>query len=48
MSRKLSDLADFDDEEHFHQISYKVNGGWNGKMARFEAWVIAREAAGYE
>jgi putative chitinase len=43
-SRKLSELADYDDEEHFHQISYKINGGWNGKMARFEAWGVAREA----
>lgn len=44
VSRNLSELADFDDEEHFHEISYKVNGGWNGKAQRYENWLIAREA----
>lgn len=41
-SRNLNELADYDDEDHFHQISYKVNGGWNGKQARFDSWIVAR------
>lgn len=43
-SRNLNFLADYDDEEHFHQISYKINGGWNGKLARLECWQVARSA----
>lgn len=44
VTRNLNFLADYDDEEHFHQISYKINGGWNGKLARLENWKVARSA----
>lgn len=43
-SRNLNTLADLDDELHFHQISFRVNGGWHGRDDRYAHWVTAREA----
>jgi len=41
-SKGLNPLADACDEDAFNQISYKINGGWNGKLDRLENWAEAR------
>jgi putative chitinase len=41
-SRNLNALADAGDEASFNQISFKINGGWNGKQDRLENWAEAR------
>ena len=38
----LNALADAGDEPDFNQISYTINGGWNGKADRLENWAEAR------
>ena len=38
----LNALADKGDEAGFNQISYNINGGWNGKEDRIENWHAAR------
>jgi len=38
----LNALADAGDEASFNQISYAINGGWNGKADRLENWAEAR------
>lgn len=42
-ARALNPLADLDTKEGFNKISYKINGGWNGKEDRLERWARARE-----
>jgi len=41
-SRGLNQLADAGDQAGFNQISYRINGGWNGKEDRLENWAEAR------
>lgn len=41
-SRNLNALADTGTEGAFNEISYAINGGWNGKLARLENWSQAR------
>jgi putative chitinase len=41
-SRGLNRLADPRTEAGFNEISYKINGGWNGKAERLENWAAAR------
>ncbi len=41
-SHGLNPIADAGDQEAFNQISYKINGGWNGKEDRLENWAEAR------
>ena len=38
----LNALADAGDEASFNQISYTINGGWNGKADRLENWAEAK------
>lgn len=38
----LNAIADAGDQASFNQISYKINGGWNGKEDRLENWAEAR------
>ena len=38
----LNALADAGDEASFNEISYAINGGWNGKADRLENWAEAR------
>ena len=41
-SKGLNSLADTGNEASFNQISFKINGGWNGKEDRLENWTEAR------
>jgi putative chitinase len=41
-SRNLNALADRGTEASFNDITYKINGGWNGKADRIENWVQAK------
>ena len=41
-SNRLNDLADLGTETAFNDISYKINGGWNGKADRLENWAQAK------
>lgn len=41
-SHGLNPIADAGDQDAFNQISYKINGGWNGKEDRLENWAEAR------
>ena len=41
-SHGLNPIADAGDQASFNQISYKINGGWNGKEDRLENWAEAR------
>jgi putative chitinase len=41
-SHGLNPIADAGDQAAFNQISYKINGGWNGKEDRLENWAEAR------
>jgi putative chitinase len=41
-SKGLNSLADAGNETSFNQISFKINGGWNGKGDRLENWAEAR------
>jgi putative chitinase len=41
-SKNLNALADTADEWSFNQISFRINGGWNGKGDRLENWAEAR------
>ena len=41
-SHGLNPLADAGDQAGFNQISFKINGGWNGKEDRLENWAEAR------
>ena len=41
-SHGLNALADAGDEASFNQISFKINGGWNGKEDRLQNWAEAR------
>jgi putative chitinase len=41
-SHGLNPLADAGDQVGFNQISFKINGGWNGKEDRLENWAEAR------
>lgn len=43
-NRGLSLLADSGTEAAFNDISYRINGGWNGKQDRLENWAEARAA----
>ena len=40
--RGLNALADAGDEASFNQISFRINGGWNGKEDRLQNWAEAR------
>lgn len=40
--RGLNPLADAGTESAFNEISFRINGGWNGKQDRLENWVEAR------
>jgi putative chitinase len=40
-SHGLNALADVGDEASFNQISFKINGGWNGKEDRLQNWAEA-------
>ena len=42
-AKGLNPLADSGSEADFNDISYKINGGWNGKGDRLEHWAQARE-----
>jgi predicted chitinase len=39
---EINPSADAGDQAAFIQISYKINGGWNGKEDRLENWAEAR------
>ena len=41
-SHGLKPIADAGDRAGFNQISFKINGGWNGKEDRLENWAEAR------
>ena len=41
-NKGLNALADTGTEAAFNEISYKINGGWNGKQDRLENWAEAR------
>jgi putative chitinase len=41
-SHGLNPIADAGDQVGFNQISFKINGGWNGKEDRLENWAEAR------
>jgi len=41
-SHGLNPIADAGDAAGFNQISFKINGGWNGKEDRLENWAEAR------
>jgi putative chitinase len=41
-SHGLNPIADAGDQAGFNQISFKINGGWNGKEDRLENWAEAR------
>lgn len=41
-SHGLNPIADAGDQAAFNQISFKINGGWNGKEDRLENWAEAR------
>lgn len=41
-SHGLNPLADAGDEASFNQISFRINGGWNGKEDRLQNWAEAR------
>ncbi|HEY8069037.1 MAG TPA: glycoside hydrolase family 19 protein [Burkholderiales bacterium] len=41
-SNRLNTLADLGTEVAFNDISYKINGGWNGKADRLENWAQAK------
>ena len=41
-ANKLNALADLGTEVAFNDISYKINGGWNGKADRLENWAQAK------
>ena len=41
-SKGLNSLADAGTKASFNQISFKINGGWNGKDDRLENWAEAR------
>jgi putative chitinase len=41
-SHGLNPIADAGDPAGFNQISFKINGGWNGKENRLEKWAEAR------
>jgi len=41
-SHGLNPIADAGDQASFNQISFKINGGWNGKEDRLENWAEAR------
>lgn len=43
-SKSLDRLADIGDEASFNQITYKINGGWNGQADRLENWAEAKAA----
>lgn len=43
-NKGLSPLADSGTEAAFNDISYRINGGWNGKQDRLENWAEARTA----
>lgn len=43
-TKGLNLLADAGDEAGFNRISYRINGGWNGKADRLDNWAEAREA----
>jgi putative chitinase len=38
----LNALADIGDEANFNSISYRINGGWNGKEDRLQNWAEAK------
>ena len=38
----LNALADVGTEAAFNDITFKINGGWNGKEDRLENWAEAR------
>ena len=41
-SRGLNALADSGDEASFNQISFRINGGWQGKEDRLQNWAECR------
>lgn len=41
-SKNLNALADAGTEAAFNDITYKINGGWNGKADRIENWAQAK------
>jgi len=41
--KKLNGLADSGSEADFNQISFRINGGWNGKVHRLEHWAQSQE-----
>jgi putative chitinase len=41
-ANKLNILADLGTEVAFNDISFKINGGWNGKADRLENWAQAK------
>jgi putative chitinase len=41
-AHRLNDLADLGTEAAFNDISYRINGGWNGKADRLENWAQAK------
>ena len=43
-SHQLNALADLQTEVAFNEISYRVNGGWNGRADRLENWNEAKAA----
>jgi len=40
--QRLNTLADVGDEASFNQISFRINGGWNGKKDRLLNWAEAK------
>jgi len=41
-NRGLNQLADPGSEAGFNEITYRINGGWNGKADRLDNWAEAR------
>jgi putative chitinase len=41
-ARGLNALADMGDQASFNQISFRINGGWNGKEDRLQNWAEVR------